>query len=121
MTDTQGTADGYRDRWISCTADAVRIRGYYFPWGAKTIPYTAIRSALRVPVGPLTGAARIWGTANPRLWASLDPGRMGKSEGFVLDVGRRVRPFITPDDPSALEAVLRAHAVPTSRAGARVV
>ena len=29
----------YRDRWIECTPDEIRIRGYYFPWGTKRIPY----------------------------------------------------------------------------------
>ena len=37
------TSDLYKDRWIDCTADAVLIRGYYFPWGTKRIPYSAIR------------------------------------------------------------------------------
>jgi len=45
----------YRDRWIECTADAIRIRGYYFPWGTKTIRYSAIRSVHKVMMGALTG------------------------------------------------------------------
>ncbi|MGD3106166.1 hypothetical protein [Streptomyces sp. YGL11-2] len=104
------TGTTYHDRWIACTPDAVRIRGYYFPWGTKTIPYTAIRSLRRVEMGVLTGQGRIWGTANPRYWASLDPGRMGKSTALVLDLGGYVRPFITPDDPDAVEAVIRERA-----------
>jgi hypothetical protein len=111
----------YHDRWITCTEDAVTIRGYYFPWGSKTVPYTAIKSATRVPLGPLTGQARIWGTANPTLWANLDPRRMGKNEGLVLDLGRTVRPFVTPDDPDAFEAALEAHAVPVGLGGGKVV
>ena len=27
----------------------------------------------------------------------------------MLDLGRSVRPFVTPDDPAAFEAALRAH------------
>jgi hypothetical protein len=34
-------ADLYQDRWITCTEDALVIRWYYL-WGAKRIPYTAI-------------------------------------------------------------------------------
>ncbi len=100
----------YRDRWIECTADGIRIRGYYFPWGTKRIAYDSIRSVQRVQLSAFRGRGRIWGTANPRYWASLDPGRPRKRSGLILDVGRFVRPFITPDDCDAVEAVIRERA-----------
>lgn len=103
------TNASYADRWITCTPDAITIRGYYFPWGTKRIPYTSIRSMSRVSLSALRGKARIWGTANPRLWASLDPGRPAKKSALILDVGGTVRPFVTPDDPDAVEAQIRAH------------
>jgi hypothetical protein len=102
-------ATEYEDRWISCTPDAVVIRGYYFPWGTRRIAYDEIRSIRRVNMGGLTGKARIWGTANPRYWASLDPGRLRKKSALILDLGRRVRPFLTPADPDRFEAAVRAH------------
>jgi hypothetical protein len=58
-------------------------------------------------MGALSGRGRIWGTANPRYWASLDPQRPKKSVGLILDVGRHVHPFITPDDPDAVETLIR--------------
>jgi hypothetical protein len=100
----------YRDRWIECTPEAIKVRGYYFPWGTKRIPYSAIRSVRRVELSALRGKGRIWGTANPRYWASLDPGRATKAVGLVLDLGRFVHPFITPDDPDRVEATIREHA-----------
>ncbi len=100
----------YQDRWITCTPEGVRIRGYYFPWGTKTVPYRSIRAARRVELSPLRGQGRIWGTANPRYWASLDPKRPTKSTALVLDLGRFVRPVITPDDPDAVEAAIRRYA-----------
>jgi hypothetical protein len=102
----------YRDRWITCGSEDLRIRGYYFPWGTKRIAYSAIRSLTRADIGLFTGRGRIWGTANPRYWASLDPGRPRKTVGFVLDVGAAVRPFLTPDDPAAFEGELRGHLPP---------
>lgn len=110
----------YRDRWIECTPDAIRIRGYYFPWGTKHIPYNSIRAIARVQIGALRGQGRIWGTANPRYWASLDPQRPRKTTALILDVGRSVQPFITPDDPDAVEAAIRQHAnlSPTPDGGA---
>ncbi|HEX4472678.1 MAG TPA: hypothetical protein VH085_11960 [Nocardioides sp.] len=93
---------GYRDRWIECTDDDIRVRFYYFPWGTKRIPYSGIRSVRRVAVSPLRGRGRFWGTANPGYWAHLDPGRPRKSSALVLDLGRRVKPFLTPEDPAAV-------------------
>ena len=97
--------DLYSDRWITCTDDAIVIRWYYL-WGAKRIPYTAIRSAQRVDLTSFRGRGRIWGTANLRYWASLDPGRPGKDAAIILDVGRAVQPFITPDNVQAVEEII---------------
>ncbi|MGA3216371.1 MAG: hypothetical protein ABSD97_11875 [Acidimicrobiales bacterium] len=97
----------YRDRWIECSPDGITIRAYYFPWGSKKIPYRSIRSLRRVELSTFRGQARIWGTANPRYWANLDPGRPRKSIGLIVDLGRRVQPFLTPDDPGAVEAIIR--------------
>ena len=68
-------------------------------------------------------AAPIWGTADPRYWASLDPKRPVKQVGLILDLGKFVHPFITPDDPDAVESAIRAHADlgPTSSGTSPVV
>jgi hypothetical protein len=100
----------YRDGWIACTEKGLRIRGYYFPWGTKHVPYDRIRSVQRVAMSQFRGQWRLWGTANPRYWASLDVHRGSKNEALVLDVGRFVHPFITPDDLDAVEACIREHA-----------
>jgi hypothetical protein len=64
------------------------------------------------------GRFRIWGTASPRYWVSLDPRRPHKSTALVLDLGRRIRPFITPDDPDAVLATIASHvSVPIERGG----
>lgn len=97
----------YRDPRIECTADEVRIRGYYFPWGTKRVPYTAIRGIERFELSAVQGRWRIWGSGDLRHWANYDPSRPHKSVGFYLDLGRSVVPFITPDDPDAVEAVIR--------------
>jgi hypothetical protein len=99
----------YRDRRIECTDDAVHIHGYYFPWGTKRVPYSAIRTVRRVPIGTLTGRGRIWGSTTLRYWANLDPGRPGKRTALILDTGAAILPFITPDDPAAVEAVILSH------------
>jgi hypothetical protein len=99
----------YADSRIEATADGLRIRHYYLPFGAKHIRWDAIRSVGRIKIGPLRGRLRIWGTANPRYWLNFDPRRPRKQQGFVLDLDRTIHPVVTPDDPVAFEAALRAH------------
>ena len=99
----------YKDRWIECTADAVLIRGYYFPWGTKRVPYDSIREVRRVSIGTFTGRGRIWGSTTLQYWASLDPSRPGKKKALILDTGHGILPFITPDDPDAVAAVISDH------------
>jgi hypothetical protein len=99
-------ANLYEDRWISCGDDGIRVRWYYL-WGTKRIPYRSVRGIKRVRLTPVRGKARIWGTANPRYWASLDPKRATKQTALVLDLGRFVRPFLSPEDPDAFERVVR--------------
>jgi hypothetical protein len=102
-------ADLYKDRWVTCGDEEIRVRWYYL-WGTKRIPYRAVHGIKRVSLTATRGKARIWGTANPRYWASLDPKRPAKQVALVLDLGRFVRPFLTPDDPDAFERVVRERA-----------
>lgn len=99
----------YKDRWIECTDEELRIRYYYFPFGTKKIPYGKIRAVHRFDMTLLRGKGRIWGTGSFRYWASLDPARPSKSVGITLDLGKFVRPFVTPDDPDAFLAVVKEH------------
>jgi hypothetical protein len=99
----------YRDRWVSCTPRALVIRGYYFPLGLpKTVPYEAIRTVKQVSLGWLSGRGRIWGTGLPWYWLHLDLRRPARREALVLDVGRKIRPVITPDDVPAVRAIIEA-------------
>ena len=99
----------YRDRWIECTSREIRIRGYYFPWGTKVLPYSRIRAVRRFRLDLLHGKWRIWGTANPHYWASLDPARPRKQVGFLIDVGRYVQALVTPDDAAGFATVVGQH------------
>jgi hypothetical protein len=99
--------DDYVDPRVQCVASGVCLRGYYFPWGTKRIPYGSIKGVRSVDIATFTGRARIWGTANPGYWANLDPQRPKKRVALILDLGKRVKPFITPDDPDAAQRVIR--------------
>jgi len=97
----------YRDRWIECTPTQLVIRGYSFPFGCpKVIAYSKITEVERFPLTSWTGRWRIWGTTSPRYWAHLDPRRPSKAVGLILHLKGFVRPWITPDDPDAVERLL---------------
>ena len=99
-------ADLYRDNRITCTEDAIVVRWYY-PWGTKRIPYSAIKAARMVTLSPLRGRGRIWGTANPQYWANLDPKRPAKRAAIIIDTGDAVQPYLTPDDVDAVAAIVK--------------
>ncbi len=100
----------YHDAKIECTPTMLRIHWYYFPFGTKDIPYTSVKGIQRFTMSALRGKGRIWGTGTFKYWANLDLRRSVKKFGFTLDVGKPVKPFVTPDDPDAFEAVVRERA-----------
>jgi hypothetical protein len=99
----------YDDGRIVCT-DSELVIGWYYLWGAKRIPYARIRSVDQRRVARW----RIWGSGDFVHWWNLDRRRPTKETALVLDVGGRIRPTITPDDPDAVAQVLAAHGVPIS-------
>ena len=98
----------YDDGLIACDDTALVIRRYY-PWGAKRIPYRSIRAVRRRRLSRLRGKWRIWGSGDFVHWWNLDPGRPRKDAALEIDVGGRVLPTITPDDPDAVWRILTQH------------
>lgn len=103
--------DGYDDGTIVCGTERLEIHSYYFPFGTKSVAYEQIQGLQRIEIkGVWSGKWRLWGTGNPRYWANLDRKRPNKKVGFVVDLGRRVSPIVTPVEPDAFETVLRGRA-----------
>jgi len=97
----------YDDGRIACD-DTSLIIGWYYLWGAKRVPYGSIRSVERVsPLG--VRRWRLWGSGDFVHWWNLDRGRPDKDIALVLDIGQRIRPTITPDDPETVERILTEH------------
>ncbi len=102
MTDT------YDDGTVVCGPGRLEIHRYYFPFGTKSVPYAQIKGLQRIEIKSVwSGKWRIWGTGNPRYWANLDTNRPKKKAGFVIDLGRKISPIVTPDRPDEFESVLR--------------
>ncbi|MDQ6849519.1 MAG: hypothetical protein M3070_06000, partial [Actinomycetota bacterium] len=59
------------------------------------------------PMGWLTGKGRGWGTAHPGYWLPLDTSRPRKNTLVVLDLGGKVKPAFSPDDPDRVLAILQ--------------
>ena len=103
--------DNYDDGTIVCGPDGLEIHSYYFPCGTKRVLCTQIQGLQRIEItGVWSGKWRLWGTGNPRYWANLDRNRPRKQAGFVVDLGRKVSPIVTPDRPDEFESVLRVQA-----------
>jgi hypothetical protein len=98
----------YEDAGLRLDEDGITIRRYHFPWaGPKWIGYPEVRQIHAQPMNWLSGKGRIWGASDPRYWFPLDTHRGSKRTLLVLDIGRRVRPCITPDDPDRVVELLR--------------
>jgi hypothetical protein len=98
----------YNDSGLLLDDDGLTIRRYYFPWaGPKRIRYAHVRRVMVRPMGWLTGKGRGWGTAHPGYWFPLDLRRARKDTLLVFDLGRRVKPCVTPDDPDRVVDLLR--------------
>ena len=95
----------YDDGRIICDDRGMVIRWYYL-WGSKRIPYGRIRSFKSRPLTGVRGKLRIWGSGDFVHWFNLDSSRPRKDVAIELDVGHRVIPTITPDDPDAVVRVL---------------
>lgn len=101
----------YDDGRVACTQDALLIRWYYFPAGAKRVPYSSIKEVRTCPAS----RGRIWGSGDLLHWYNLDPRRFHKSTGLIIDTGGRVKPVITPDDPEKALEALTGHGVTVTR------
>ena len=95
---TSGTL--YDDGHVRLDDQGITLRHYYFPFAtSKHIPYAQIRRIELRPMGWLSGKGRLWGTSSPFYWMPLEVTRTRKSRMIILDLGRRVKPAFTPDDP----------------------
>lgn len=100
----------YDDGGVACGRDALIIWRYY-PWGAKHIPYSAVKGVTELPFTGFNRVRRwrLWGSGDFVHWWNLDPRRAHKRVALVLDIGRWVRPTITPDDPATVARIIREH------------
>ena len=97
------------DRWITCTDDGVEITGLLLPVGhqAHSLRLDPGRAARRDDV--VAGKGPDLGHRQPALLGQPRPPAADEEVGLILDLGQFVRPFITPDDPDAVDAAITQH------------
>lgn len=104
----------YQDPLISIQDGTLAIRRYYFPTGTKRTGLAAISRVEGYPMGKATGRWQTWGSGDLIHWLNLDPRRRHKQQAFVIDLGRRAKPVVTPEDPEAFRAALVAAGIRVS-------
>jgi hypothetical protein len=99
----------YEDPNLTLDDEGITIRRYYFPLAnSKRVAYSDIQGIKSKQMNWSSGKGRIWGAGDPRYWFPLDVRRGRKSTLLVIDVGRKVRPCITPEDPAKVIEILKA-------------
>jgi hypothetical protein len=71
--------------------------------------YQTIRNFEVFEMGFWSGRHRLSGIGfgRPRNWFQWDRARKNKRTAISIDVGKRILPTSTPDDPDAVETILR--------------
>jgi hypothetical protein len=101
-------AELYRDDYLVVDDTGVTIRRYYFPLATpKRIEFADIKDVIVEQMTWRTGKGRYWGASDPRFWMPMDWTRGKKDKVLVFDVGSRIRPCVTPDDPDRVVELLR--------------
>jgi hypothetical protein len=98
----------YEDPGLMLDEHGITIRRYYFPFATpKRIAYSDIQGIKAKSMGWASGKGRFWGASDPRYWFPLDLQRGSKPTLLILDLGRRVKPCITPEDPDRFIELLK--------------
>ena len=102
----------YDDDAVTLDETGITVKNYYLPGRPRTIRYNDIVHAEIIDLGFGTGRHQLVGIGplRPRLFFHWDRKRSTKSHGISLDLGRRLRLAITPDEPARVLAYVRSHA-----------
>lgn len=103
----------YDDDAVTLDETGITVKNYYLPGRPRTIRYNDIVHAEIIDLGFGTGRHQLVGIGplRPRLFFHWDRKRSTKSHGISLDLGRRLRLAITPDEPVRVLAYVRSHAL----------
>ena len=98
----------YEDAGLVLDDDGITIRRYYFLLSVpKRVAYNKIRGIRAKPMSWASGKGRFLGAVKPRYRLPRDVHRASKQTLLILELGRWIKPCITPEDPARVIALLR--------------
>ena len=110
----------YSDDLVEIRTDSITFKGYYFPFGSRTLPLEQVENILWWKPLWWSGKYRYWGTGDFRTWCPKDWRRHTRDRMFcIFKKGRRTRIAFTVEDSTRVIAVLENLGVPVTEAPAR--
>jgi hypothetical protein len=82
---------GYSDALVEIGDDAIRLKGYYFPFGSKRVRFAEIAEVVVEKPTLINGKWRIWGSGNLRTWFPMDWKRPWRDTIFIIKLVSRWR------------------------------
>lgn len=98
----------YEDRTLLIDDDGITITSYFWPGHRRHIPFSSIVAFEEIAIGTFSGRHRLIGFELRRLrdFFPWDTRRSATSRALALDLGRRVRPVISPEDHELVSTLL---------------
>ncbi|MFN8671638.1 MAG: hypothetical protein U0457_06075 [Candidatus Sericytochromatia bacterium] len=98
----------YEDTQVICYEDKLEIKRYYFPIGtSKIIPYNDIKGYEEIKMNFFNGGGRVWGMNTSPYWFNCDGNRFYKNKRINIDLGAKINPTITPDNPEKFMEIFK--------------
>ena len=106
MNDGQNT---YEDDVVVVDDTGLTIKRYGVTGSSRRIEFDDINSVEAFEMGRLSGKWRLVGIGpgRPRNWFSWDRDRGHKRQALSIDVGKWIKPALTPDDVVSVEGLIR--------------
>ena len=101
----------YEDRYLVLSESALTVKHFYFPVGAKRVPYEDITRVYEDELNFWTGKWRFGGPRKLPQWFHVDMHRPGKSQCIVVETTGMLDPVLTPENHDKVLAILRQHVV----------
>ncbi len=98
----------YDDSLVEITPEAICFKNYYFPFGAKRVPFAEIAQVTEEKPRLLNGRYRIQGSSDLRTWFPRDWHRPARPEIFFAHLRGSSRSIgFTVEDAGQVEQILR--------------
>ena len=79
----------YSDRLVTLTENALILKRYYFPFGARQVRLDEIGKVRVMRPTLMNGKWRLWGTGNFKTWFPLDLHRPERERVFIMEFKRQ--------------------------------